>query len=151
MEQIAQVCNAFHRAALKLKARHAGRPGFVVQDEYSVQDLLGALLETRFSDIRSEEHTPSHAGKSARMDFLLQKEATVVETKMTRDGMTDKTLGDELILDIQRYKKHPSCKALFCFVYDPEHRLKNPRGLERDLGSKDDSDLTVQVSIRPEP
>jgi hypothetical protein len=83
-----------------------------------VQDLLGALLETRFEDVRAEEWTPSYAGKQARTDFLLKSEAlVVVETKMTRDGLNDGKLGDEPIIDIDRYKSHPDCKALSCFVY----------------------------------
>ena len=79
---------------------------------------------------------------------MLKQESVVVETKMTRNGLTDSKLGDELILDINRYKAHAGCKALFCFVYDPDHRLKNPAGLEADLSRKTDG-LLVRVRIRP--
>jgi hypothetical protein len=148
MVRIEQLCNSFHAVALKLQFRHGQRPGLKIDDEYDVQDVLGSLLETRFTDVRPEEWTPSHAGKSARMDFLLKQENVVVETKMTRDGLTDKKIGDELILDIDRYKANPNCKALFCFVYDPDHRLKNPAGLEGDLSRKTDG-LLVRVRVRP--
>jgi hypothetical protein len=109
---------------------------------------MGGLLETRFEDIRSEDWTPSYAGKSARIDFVLKNEQVAVEMKMTRDGLNDAKLADELIIDIDRYKAREDCKALFCFVYDPEHRLKNPAGLEADLSRKTDG-LLVRVQVRP--
>jgi hypothetical protein len=148
MSQLEQLSDAFHRTALKLKKRYAQRAGFVIADEYDVQDLWGALLVSRFADVRPEEWVPSHAGKATRMDVLLKAESIVLETKMIRDGLTDGKVGDELIVDIDHYKKHPDCKALFCFVYDPEHRLKNPVALETDLSSRAD-ELSVLVRVRP--
>jgi hypothetical protein len=148
MSRIEAVCDSFHRSALRLRSANSSTKGFEIENEYDVQKLLWALLETRFSDVRDEESTPSHAGKSARADFLLRDEEIFVETKMTRCGLSDGKLGDELILDIERYRKHPHCKALFCFVYDPDHRLENPTGLEKDL-SKSHDGLPVRVRIRP--
>ena len=113
-----------------------------------MQDLLHALLRLNFDDIRPEEWTPSYAGKSARMDFLLKAEQVVVETKKTRKGLDAKELGDQLIIDIQRYQSHPDCKTLFCFVYDPEARIANPVGIENDL-SKTYNGLDVIVQIEP--
>jgi len=148
MSRIEAVCDAFHRSALRLRSTTSNRKGIEIKNEYDVQNLLWALLETRFSDVRDEEPTPSQAGKSARADFLLRDEEIIVETKMTRSGLSDGKLGDELILDIERYRKHPHCKALFCFVYDPNHRLENPIGLEKDLSRSVDG-LPVRVRIRP--
>lgn len=42
-----------------------------------MQDLLNALLRLYFYDIRPEEYTPSYAGKTARVDFLLKNEKIV--------------------------------------------------------------------------
>jgi len=67
---------------------------------------------------------------------------------MTRRGLAAKEIGEELIVDIARYKAHPRCKTLYCLVYDPEHRIKNPRGLESDLSKKTDG-LTVKVFVVP--
>ena len=50
------------------------------------------------------------------------------------------------VLDIARYKTRPSCNTLFCLVYDPEHRIQNPRGLESDL-SKEIDGLDVRVFV----
>jgi len=138
----------FHQIARQLRKRYSQRPTIEVEDEYDVQDLLHALLRLSFDDIRPEEWTPSYAGKSARMDFLLKAEQIVVETKKTRKGLDAKELGDQLIIDIQRYQSHPDCKTLFCFVYDPEARIANPIGIENDL-SKSHDNLDVIVQIEP--
>ena len=59
-----------------------------------------------------------------------------------------KELANELIIDIERYKKHPNCKTLYCFVYDPINKIKNPRGFEKDL-TKNTDGLQVIVIIKP--
>jgi DpnII restriction endonuclease len=133
---------------LRLRTRHAGRTPFLLNDEYDVQDLFAALLETRFEDVRREEWGPSYAGGATRVDFLLKNESVLFETKMTREGLTDRKLGEELIIDISHYKQRLDCKALVCFAYDPEHHLKNPQALENDL-SKLHGHLDVRVLIRP--
>ena len=140
-------CNRFHSVARQLRLRHQNRSTIEIEDEYDVQDLLHALLKIFFDDIRSEEWSPSYAGGSSRMDFLLKNEQIVVEVKKTRKGLTDKEIGEQLIIDIEKYKSHPDCKTLVCFVYDPEGMIANPKGLERDLSKK--TDLIVNVFIEP--
>lgn len=144
---IETICNRFHIVARQIRARYNGRETLCVTDEYDVQYLLHALLRLYFEDIRPEEYTPSYAGGSSRMDFLLKAEQIVVEVKKTRDSMSPKDLGSQLIEDIDRYQAHPDCKLLVCFVYDPEGLIPNPRGIESDL-SRDDP-LRVRVLIRP--
>ena len=111
-----------------MRCRYENRETLKIEDEYDVQDLLHALLLLYFDDVRAEEWTPSYAGKSARMDFLLKNERVVIEVKKTRLGLADKELGDQLIIDVDRYKVHPDCKRLICFVYDVEGRIGNPIG-----------------------
>ena len=62
--------------------------------------------------------------------------------------MKAKQIGEQLIVDIERYQQHPNCKKLICFVYDPEGWVSNPRGLESDLARNDD-DFVVTVIIVP--
>jgi len=138
----------FHRAARQLTKRQRGRDAFEIKDEYDAQDLLHSLLRIWFEDVRPEEYTPSYGGGSKRMDFLLKRERVVIEVKMTRDGLDDKTVSQELIIDIDSYKAHQDCSTLFCFVYDPDDRLKNPRGIESDL-SREEAGYMVRVFIRP--
>lgn len=146
--KIEKICNRFHLIANQLRARHDGRDTLSVEDEYDVQDLLHAILKLEFDDIRPEEWVPSYAGKSSRLDFLLKKEEIVIEVKKTRKGLTDKEIGDQLLIDILRYQQHPYCKYLVCFVYDPEGRIPNPKGIENDL-TKKENDIQVITIISP--
>ena len=133
--------------ANQLRLRRGTRRSLVIRDEYDVQNLLHSLLLLHFEDVRPEEWTPSYAGKASRTDFLLKREEIVIETKMTRDGLDQKKLGDELIIDKERYRVHPNCKSLVCFVYDPDHRCSNPTALEDDLSQE--APFRVAVIVAP--
>jgi hypothetical protein len=135
--------------ARQLTRRHDNRETLEIRDEYDVQDLLHALLRLHFDDVRPEEWTPSYAGGASRMDFLLKNEKLVVETKMTRSGLGDKQVGEQLIVDVVRYKEHPDCNTLICFIYDPDAHIRNPRGLEADLKKLSSSELQVLAIIAP--
>jgi len=145
--QIEKLLTRFHPVAQQLKKRHGNRDSLWVDDEYDVQDLLHALLRIDFDDIRPEEWTPSYAGGSVRMDFLLKKEQAVIEVKKTRETLRDREVGEELIIDIAKYKEHPSCRTLICFVYDPDQHINNPVGLKRDLEALTTDKLAVVVYI----
>lgn len=145
---IEQICSRFNLVARQLRSRYNGRPTLEISDEYDVQDLLHTLLRLFFDDIRPEEVTPSYAGGSSRMDFLLRDESIVIEVKKTRNGLGAKEIGSQLIDDIARYKAHPSCSTLVCFVYDPEGFIINPIGLENDLNGAE-GELSVKVIIMP--
>jgi hypothetical protein len=143
-----RICLRFHAVARQLRARHAGRSTLEIEDEYDVQDLLHALLRLHFDDIRAEEWTPSYAGGSSRVDFLLKHERIVVEVKKTRATLTTSELGAQILVDIARYQRHPDCGILLCFVYDPEGRIGNPIGLERDLESHP-GQLKIRAIVGP--
>ncbi len=138
----------FHSIVIQLRQRHDNRATLDVTDEYDVQDLLHILLKLYFNDIRPEEWTPSYAGKTSRVDFLLKREKIVIEVKKTRQGLGGKEIGDQLIIDTVRYSKMDDCSKLICFIYDPENRIVNPGGLEADLGGEKDG-IIVEVFITP--
>ena len=142
------IFNHFHIVAKQLKRRFNNRETIELNDEYDVQDLLHALLKLHFDDVRPEEWTPSYAGGNKRMDFLIKDEEIAIEVKMTRKGLKDKEVGDQLIIDIANYQRHPNCKKLYCFVYDKDELIRNPRGLEKDL-EKAPSNIAIKVFIRP--
>lgn len=131
-----------------MRSRYSDRDTLEVHDEYDVQDLLHALLHIYFDDIRAEEWTPSYAGGCSRVDFLLKQEQIVIEVKKTRKTLKAKDVGEQLIVDKERYRAHPDCRKLICFVYDPEGWVANPRGLENDLNSEDEN-FQVSVLIVP--
>jgi hypothetical protein len=133
--------------ARQLQERFANRATRTLDDEHDVQDLFRALLKIDFEEIRTEEWTPSYAGGSARMDFVLKRERIVVEVKKTRPSLTARAIADELIVDIARYKRYADCRTLVCFIYDPEFRIGNPSGLARDLnGAHEELDVRVVIS-----
>lgn len=146
IDSLKRLCSRFPLVVRQLRVRHNGRETIDVADEYDIQDILHSLLYLFFDDVRAEEYTPSYAGKSTRMDFLLKGESVVVEAKMTRKGLGAKEVGEQLIVDIAHYQRHPSCQGLVCVVYDPDHRLANPRGLEKDLSQNED-EFSVYVFI----
>jgi hypothetical protein len=141
--------NRFHDVSRQLVDRYSNRETININDEYDVQDLFHALLKIHFTDIRTEDSVPSFAGRNTRLDFLLKNEEIAIEIKKTRNNLNDKDIGDELLQDIARYKNHPYCKYLYCFVYDPQGLISNPRGLESDLNSESNEKLQVIVMIRP--
>jgi hypothetical protein len=145
--RLERLLNRVHKVARQLLERRENRSTLAIEDEYDAQDLLHALLKIDFDDIRPEEWTPKYAGGATRMDFLLKKEQIVVEVKKTRDGLDATRLGEELLIDIAKYKMHPDCKTLVCFVYDPEQRLSNPEGLRVDLENETSERLSVKVVI----
>lgn len=145
---IKNIFEHFHVVARQLKRRYSNRDTILIKDEYDVQDLLNALFHLHFNDVRPEEWTPSYAGGCNRIDFLLKDEEIAIEVKMTRAGLKDKELGEQLIIDIAKYRQHPNCKSLYCFVYDPEGFIRNPRGVENDLEKLKEL-FPVKVFIRP--
>lgn len=148
VDALEQIVLRFHAVAVQLRDRHSERPTLDLEDEYDVQDLLHALLRLHFDDVRPEEYVPSYAGSASRTDFLLPQINTIIEVKKTRQGLNAKAIGEQLIIDIARYKKHPQCQRLYCFVYDPEGRIANPVGIENDLNS-DSHGIDVRVLILP--
>ncbi|MDC7127311.1 MAG: hypothetical protein PQJ46_17240 [Spirochaetales bacterium] len=147
-DNVVLIFEKFHTVARQLRERYSDRNTLEIEDEYDVQDLFHSLLRLYFDDIRPEEWTPSYAGQSARMDFLLKNENIVIEIKKTRKNLKAKEVGNQLIEDIERYKNHSGCDILLCFVYDPEGLIGNPKGLENDL-NRDTNEIHVRVFIRP--
>ncbi|MCB2183594.1 MAG: hypothetical protein KQH63_16285 [Desulfobulbaceae bacterium] len=138
------------RAMHPLTHRRKGAQPLSFSSEYDVQDLLHCMLRPWISDIRPEEFTPSYAGSSTRMDFLLPAHSLVIELKFVRDRAHGKRIGDELIVDIEHYRRHPACNSLWCVVYDPESLLTNAEGLRTDLEGirrTKDGELMVKVLV----
>ncbi|MBD2345602.1 hypothetical protein H6G18_15795 [Anabaena subtropica FACHB-260] len=153
VNRLVVICRRFHLVARQLERRRLdnskARETLKIKDEYDVQDLLNSLLKVDFDDVRSEEWTPSYAGSSSRVDFLLKAEKIVIEVKKTRETLTDKKIGEELAIDIIRYNNHPDCKYLFCFIYDPDGYLNNPNGLVNDLKNSGSDNLNVIAVVNP--
>lgn len=151
IEEVVQILvNGLPRAMHPLTHRRKGAHNLLFSNEYDVQDLLHALLRPWVADIRPEEYTPSYAGSSTRMDFLLPAHKMVIELKFVRDRTHAKNIGVELTIDSAHYRRHPDCQKLWCVVYDPNHYLPNPEGLRSDLSgnsSSPDGELATTVRV----
>jgi hypothetical protein len=101
-----------------------------------------------FDDIVTEDWMPSYTESANRTSFLLKREKIAIVVKKTRTGLGAREVADQLVIDCRRYSTHPECTTLFCFVYDPEGRVGNPRGLEAELTSISD-ERTIEVLVSP--
>lgn len=150
IDLVKKTLERFNLVARQLTRRRCNggvpRETLIISDEYDVQDLLHSLLRIFFDDIRPEEWTPSYAGGSSRIDFLIKRYGIIIEVKKTRESLLDKEVGEQLIIDIAKYRSHPDCKHLICFIFDPDRYLKNPVGIIEDLESKEKK---LQVIIVP--
>ena len=131
---ITPLLRRFPAVVRELGIRYRQRPAMAqVNDEYDVQDLLRGVLTGLFGDVRGEEPTPSHGGLASRMDLYLKNEQIVIETKMTRPGLTQRKVAEQLAVDKELYRSHDGCRVLVCFVHDPGRHLRSPAALENDL------------------
>jgi hypothetical protein len=128
--------------------RRDDRPSLEVEDEYDVQDLMHALLRLEFDEVQPEEWHPSYATGKAQTSYLLHREKAVIVVKKTKAGVTVRDLSEQVKVDSATYSSRTHCQTLFCFIYDPEGRIGNPRGLEAELTTVSDG-YTVEVIIAP--
>lgn len=146
---IKDICNNFNKFDINIKRRYAKRETIVINDEYDVQDSLLAILKLFTNDIRPEDYVPSYAGGNSRVDFLLPSHGIVIETKMTNKNLSDKQIGEQLIVDFDRYKQLKDYNHLICFVYDKDSYIRNPHGLISDLEKLSDENMRITVLISP--
>jgi hypothetical protein len=147
-ELLKVIIHGLPRAMQPLIHRRKNSPVLSFATEYDIQDLLHSQLRPWIADIRPEEFTPSYAGTSTRMDFLLPDHNLVIETKRVRDKQHASKVGDELIIDIEHYRKHPNTEHLWCVIYDPELFIPNPSGVVSDLeGVRSTTEGNVNVKV----
>lgn len=147
LQELLALLRRFPQFAMQLERPQRERAALTIGDEYDVQHLVKSILLLFTDDVRAEEWTPSWAGASARMDFLLKRERIAVEIKKTRGGLGPRKLGEELSTDGAHYKGHSDVDVLVCFVYDPENVVTNPRGFEDDVTSLTSESLRVVAIV----
>jgi hypothetical protein len=145
-----ELTNIFHRipdfiSILRIVSNPSVPPPRIA-NEKDLQALVHAILRLLYPDVRAEDTVPQFAGAGSRVDFLIRASGIIVETKMTRKSLTDRKVGEELLIDWARYQRHPDCRGIFALVYDPERYLHNPAGLEHDL-SQGSSDIWTRVIV----
>jgi hypothetical protein len=148
VERVKTLCYRFHSVARQLRLRGEYRATLSVEDEFDAQDLLHALLRIQFDNIETDEWTPSYSSGTPRTTLLLNDGRLAVIVKKPRPGLNAKDLTDQLRIDAERYRSYGCCRTLLCFMYDPEGRIGNPRGLEASLTSVTDS-FVIDVLVAP--
>lgn len=153
LEKIELICNRFHTICKSLRTRRrekdSSKDPILVEDEYDAQYIFEALLHIFFDDVCPEAWTPKYAGKSSRIDFELSDEEITIELKMTRHGLDDAAVADQLIIDLERYRSPDRHRYVVCFVYDTDERIRHPVKLCKDLNERHNGEATV--IIKPQP
>lgn len=146
---IYKICNNFNRFDVNIKRRHENRETIRIKDEYDLQDALFSILKLFIEDIRKEDYVPSYGGKNSRVDFFIPKLNLAMETKMTNSNLKDKELGEQLLIDIGRYKGNKDIKELIFFIYDKNEFLTNVAGIKNDIENISTNELKIKVYICP--
>jgi hypothetical protein len=143
---IFDVCNRFKYFSRQIGRRYGDRKTIEFNDEYDFQDGLHSVLTLFFDDIRREEWTPSYAGGANRIDFIIKDKLIAIELKHAKKDSKAKDFGDQIIIDIEKYKGYKDLKHLICIIFDFSGFLPNPRGIESDLvGVRDGVFYTTKI------
>ncbi len=148
LELLRRTCARFHLVARQLRLRKEYRATIEITDEYDLQDLFYALLRLQFDEVGTEEWAPDYTNGARRTSYLLDWDRIVVVVKQTKSGISTKDLAEQVKSDAAHYSTRPNGITLVCFIYDPEGRVGNPRGLEADLTSVSDTYM-VEVIVAP--
>jgi hypothetical protein len=147
-ESIRKICKRFHHAARMLRQRGEERATIEVEDERDTLDLFQTMLCAEFDEILTVQWAPAYMGGKTKTDLLLVREGVIISVKRTRQGVTGKMLAEQISADSAYYTSQADCKALFCFVYDPEGRIGNPKALETEL-TRQVGTRRVEVLLEP--
>ena len=148
MKIIKEVAEKFVLVQRSLRKHPRGKATVQFNDEWDDQYLFKALLRLFFEDVRDEDCIPSYAGLNSRIDYLLPAYGIGVELKHASKSLTHKEVGEQLIVDRDRYKEQGKIGHLICVVFDPDGWVENPRGLESDLGvAVSEPGMTVSIGM----
>lgn len=124
IDSVLKILRRFEVAARALRSRpreDKKKFGYVIADEYDVQDLLYALLKPLVEDLEREAPVPKTAGVSGRVDLCSTRLGLVLEVKFAKAGGGNATkLVKECNERVVTYAAGPGLEHLVFFVYDPD-------------------------------
>jgi hypothetical protein len=109
--------------------RQGEQPPFRVENERDLEDLLRAVLQLRFDDVRLEGRTPAYSAVN-RSDLLLAAEKIAVAVKWAGPNFSEAELRRQCEEDVAYYSKRGGCRTLMCYVFDPEGRVRERERVE---------------------
>ena len=142
---IRKLCGRFHNVTRQLRQRPEDRPTLEVEDEVDVLDLLHVLLCVEHDDIQVESWETSGVTRRA---LILKREGVMLTVRRTKARVSLKTINDQIAQDVECLTGRPFCRLFFCFVYDPEGRLGNPRVLEAEW-TREQGGRRIEVLVSP--
>ena len=148
LDLVRKVCTRFHAFVRQLRLRLHDRATLDVQDEHDVHDLLYALLRYEFEEVAQTERPSGHLEAAPPAASLLPRHHIAVLTKKTKSGLGPREIAEQLTADAAAFPATAGHQTLFCFIYDPEGRIGNPRGLEAELTNVSDAQI-IEVFIAP--
>lgn len=149
---VLEVLDLIPELARRMRERKHGRPPFLMENEYDVQDLLYVTLKPPLPDLTDEEWTFKDAGGAKRIDLVSAAHRICIEAKKARNVDHAREIADELRVDFESYYVHPACDTLVVFVYDPTSLIADARKVEDDLsGPRTIKGRRVEVIVRIRP
>lgn len=147
VSHVERIFDRFGVVVRQLGERQRDKAPLCINDEYDVQYILQSLLRIYFDDVRAESHTEQHSTVNPRVDFLLETHGIGIEVKLASESMSKKRILTDFSKDKEQYRNSSKIETLLCFVYDPEHIIKNAPELESDLeGIRPNLETRVTVS-----
>lgn len=114
-----------------------------IGNEYDLQRMLYSVLLPIFPGMRQEVYNDNGYG-GMRADIYLEAFDLIIETKCTRDSMSEKKLAEELGADRFHYK----ADIIYFFVCDKTSIIKNPEAFKTAFERKLKKDgKTVKLFI----
>ena len=114
-----------------------------IGNEYDLQRMLYSVLIPIFPTIRQEVYSDNGYG-GMRADIYLDLYDLIIETKCTRESMSEKQLIEELGADGFHYR----ADRIYFFVCDKAQIIKNPEALKKAFERNKKRDgKTVKVFI----
>lgn len=139
VELVKTVCRHIKRAAKELQ--HRNRPtkkahGYIIEDEYDVQDLLQALCSAYLPYAVQEQPLEKIAAvRWSKVDIAIEELGVIIEVKYVRDASEATNILEDLSLDIQQYQAWNPLQHLIFLVYNSDI-LKAPHALEKHFDNQ---------------
>lgn len=90
-----------------------------IENEYDVQYLLQGFLRLYFDDVKLESWSSTAGATAGRLDVFLFDKKIAIEIKITKSGVTERSLLEQFAFDKVLFEGIPNLKRLFFYVYDP--------------------------------
>ena len=114
-----------------------------IGNEYDLQRMLYAILLPIFPTIRQEVYHDNGYG-GMRADIYLDLYDLIIETKCTRESMSEKQLIEEMGADSFHYR----ADTVYFFICDKNRVIKNPEAFKKAFAREKKKDgKTVKVFV----